>query len=128
MGVGYKILKEIFRGKKRVVYRGRREGDKQSVIIKTLIDDFPAATDLVSLKREYEILRNLHVDGIAKVYALEKYLKGLALILEDIGGEPLRNLMDSEKQIPHSPFVKKTPLKGLALQHFSKLRFNSPLS
>ena len=35
---GYKIEKEIFRGRKRIVYRGQREDDQGPVIIRTLID------------------------------------------------------------------------------------------
>jgi Nif-specific regulatory protein len=95
---GYKITTEIFRGRKRIVYRGQQEEDKKPVIIKTLLDDFPTAADLAALRREYEILKSLQIEGIAKAYALEKYQKSLALILEDKGGETLRNLIDFRKQ------------------------------
>jgi len=104
---GYTIVEEIFRGRKRIVYRGRREEGKRPVIIKTLADDFPTTSDLAGLKREYEIIKNLRIDGVTKALALERYPKGLALILEDAGGEPLRNLLDSEKPLPRPPFVRK---------------------
>ncbi len=100
---GYKITAEIFRGRKRIVYRGQREKDKKPVIIKTLSDDFPTAADLAGLRREYEILKSLQIEGITKVYTLEKYRKNLALILEDKGGETLRNLIDFRKQSQDPP-------------------------
>ncbi|MGH7792176.1 MAG: serine/threonine protein kinase, partial [Thermodesulfobacteriota bacterium] len=94
---GYKIEEEIYRGRKRIVYRARREQDSMPVIIKTLIADLPDEKDIATLKREYEMLHNLHISGVAKAYGLEKYDSRLALILEDIGGEPLRTLIDSKK-------------------------------
>jgi len=94
---GYKILEELHRGRKRIVYRGQRQADGVPVIIKTLIDEFPAAADIAGLKREYDIIKNLQLEGIAKAYALEQLHKSPALILEDIGGEPLRNLIDANR-------------------------------
>ncbi len=93
---GYIIEEEIYRGRKRLVYRGRRLEDNTSVIIKTSISDFPPENDITALKREYEIVRNLQIDGIAKAYSLEKDHNRLALILEDAGRETLRNLIESE--------------------------------
>ncbi|MDZ7343113.1 MAG: protein kinase, partial [candidate division KSB1 bacterium] len=93
---GYKILEEIHRGRKRIVYRGQRQADRAPVIIKMLVDDFPAAADVASLKREYDIIASLRLSGVAKVLALEQYQKSPALILEDLGGAPLRNLIDSQ--------------------------------
>src|SRR5262249_3604879 len=37
----------------------------------------------------YGILQNLHVPGVVKAYAIERYGKGLALILEGLDAEPL---------------------------------------
>ena len=38
---GYTNVKEIYRGKKRVIFRGLREKDNRPVIIKTFNDEFP---------------------------------------------------------------------------------------
>jgi PAS domain S-box-containing protein len=94
---GYQIVQEIHRGKKRVIYRARREHDDQPVIVKTLLDDFPEAVDIAGVKREHEILQHLRIDGIARLYGLEWQHNRLALILQDIGGESLRQLLDSQK-------------------------------
>ncbi|MEW6683352.1 MAG: sigma 54-interacting transcriptional regulator [Nitrospirota bacterium] len=94
---GYKVLEEIHRSRKWVVFRGQRDRDRATVLIKTLIADLPAEKDIAALKREYEILQNLRIDGIPKAYGLERQHNRLALILEDIGGEPLRILIDSQR-------------------------------
>ncbi len=94
---GYQVVQELHRGKKRVIYRARREHDNKPVIVKTLLDDFPEAVDIAGVKREHEILQHLQIDGIARLYGLERQHNRLALILEDIGGESLRQLLDSQK-------------------------------
>lgn len=96
---GYKIMEELHRGRKRIVYRGERLQDNMPVIIKTLMADFPSANDMAGLKREYEILRDLRIDGIAKAYGLEKHHNRPALILEDIGGAPSELLSTSKRSI-----------------------------
>ncbi|HEX3034638.1 MAG TPA: serine/threonine-protein kinase PknK, partial [Thermodesulfobacteriota bacterium] len=102
---GYGIVEEIYRGRRRVVYRGNRDHDGVPVIIKTFTNDFLPQKDIAALKHEYDILHNLKIDGIPKTYGLDKYNGRLALILEDIGGEPLRNLIDA-KQIDLTVFLE----------------------
>ena len=93
---GYSIVEEIYRGRKRVVYRGRRDKDGASVIIKTLSGDFSSGKEVAVLEHEYEILDNLNIAGVVKPYGLEKYDSSLALILEDIGGKTLKSLIGSK--------------------------------
>jgi hypothetical protein len=97
MLAGYKILEELHRGKNRVVYRARRQADKVPVIIKTSANAFPGAAEIAGLKREHEILQQHRLDGVAKAHGLERQQTRLLLILEDIGGEPLRRLIDSNQ-------------------------------
>ncbi|MCI0604616.1 sigma 54-interacting transcriptional regulator [bacterium] len=97
---GYSIVGELFRGKKRVVYRAFRNEDSLPVIIKILSGEFPTASDLADLRREYEILKSLQIDGVAKALDLKKDQKTLALILQDAGGTPLRKLMDGPMDLP----------------------------
>jgi predicted ATPase/transcriptional regulator with GAF, ATPase, and Fis domain len=87
---GYTIEESVHRGRKRVVYRGRRERDRASVIIKTLAADFPAPADVAGLGREYEILRDLDVLGVPRACGLERHRDRPALILEDAPGVRLK--------------------------------------
>ncbi len=94
---GYEINGEIHRGRKRVIYRGRREEDHLPVVIKTLINDFPSAGDIATLRHEYDVLQNLNIDGVIKAYALETRQNRPAIILEDIDGQPLKQHIQSQK-------------------------------
>ncbi len=89
---GYQITEKIQAGLHTVVYRGKREPDRKSVILKVLKSDFPAAEEIARLRQEYEIPKNLELEGIVKPYGLEKYKNGLALVLEDFGGISLKKL------------------------------------
>src|SRR5881409_3023036 len=57
---GFTILEEVYRGRTRVVYRGRRDADGVAVILKTSADALPAAA---SLQREYELIKDLDLPG-----------------------------------------------------------------
>ncbi|MBI4534816.1 MAG: protein kinase [Ignavibacteriae bacterium] len=86
---GYEIYRELHRGKLRVVYRGFRMSDRLPVIIKTSLHEFPSSDDTSRLKREYEIIHSLNIEGAVRAYALEQSRYRPVLILEDIGGESL---------------------------------------
>ncbi|ETW97489.1 MAG: hypothetical protein ETSY2_44510, partial [Candidatus Entotheonella gemina] len=103
---GYTIHDELYRGRKRVVYRGEREQDQRSVIIKTFNTEFPSSTDIANLQREYDIIVPLNDEGIVKALAFENHHHRPALILEDIGGQPLSDHI---------------VLKPMALQPFLRL-------
>ena len=91
---GYQIIAQIYESANSVVYRGKREQDNQSVILKILKQDYPTAEELTRYKQEYEITRNLNTDGVVKAYALEPYHRTLVIILEDFGASSLKQLMN----------------------------------
>ncbi|MBK4728400.1 AAA family ATPase [Oxynema sp. CENA135] len=94
---GYQILALIYESDRSIVYRGRREQDKQPVVLKVLKKDYPTAEEISRYRQEYEITRSLNLPSVVKAYALEKYQNTLVTILEDFGGESLRILMNSQK-------------------------------
>ncbi len=91
----YKINEKLYEGSTIVMYRGIRECDRMPVIIKTLKSSFPSLRDLHRLTHEYEILKDLGIPGVIRVYGLEKLDKGLALILEDFHGKTLKCYLKS---------------------------------
>jgi predicted ATPase/transcriptional regulator with GAF, ATPase, and Fis domain len=91
---GYTLEKEIFRARKRAVYRGIRDFDGMRVIVKTFPQEFPSAADLDLLKREFEIMSSLEISGVARAIALIPYNKSMAIIMKDTGGQPLRKWLD----------------------------------
>src|SRR5439155_6359319 len=84
---GFTVYEEVYRGRTRVVYRGRRDADGVSVIPKTSADALPAAA---SLQREYELIKDLDLPGVARAYDLAPVGDRVVLVLEDGGGERLK--------------------------------------
>ena len=93
---GYEILEQIYESSNSVVYRGRRGEDNQAIILKILKQDCLNSNQLTRYKQEYEITCNLESEGIIKVYDLQND-NYLTMILEDFGGESLRNLLSQRK-------------------------------
>ncbi|MBG1240680.1 trifunctional serine/threonine-protein kinase/ATP-binding protein/sensor histidine kinase [Nostoc sp. NZL] len=93
---GYQLLETLHSGSKTVIYRGRREIDNVSVIVKTLLCEHPLLEDIARLRHEYQIIEPLQIPGIVKAYELKNYQHGLALVLEDIPGCLLQELIATQ--------------------------------
>jgi predicted ATPase/serine phosphatase RsbU (regulator of sigma subunit)/tRNA A-37 threonylcarbamoyl transferase component Bud32 len=93
---GYRIVQEIHRGVKSLVYRGYREGDQQPAIVKFLKSEYPTLEEVTRLRNEYKIAQSLDCPSITKVYSLENYRNSFALILEDFGGSSLDQLLTNQ--------------------------------
>jgi len=101
---GYRITEQIQAGLNTLIYRGVREQSQTSVIIKTLLADYPTLEQITRLRHEYKILQKLEIEGIIKPYALENYHNSLALILEDFLGQSLKDFLGTQK-IELIPFL-----------------------
>lgn len=91
--IGYKITEKIHVGVRTLIERGVRELDQTSVIIKTLLSEYPTIEEIIRLKHEYKISSHLKLEGIVKPYSLSPYKNSFALILEDFGGKSLKQLL-----------------------------------
>ncbi|MBN1602357.1 MAG: AAA family ATPase [Chitinispirillaceae bacterium] len=86
---GYQIVSMIFKSTTSSIYRGIKKNDRKPVIIKLMHIEYPTPQELSGFIREFEIARQLHGDGIIELYSLEKVNNGLAIVMEDIGGESI---------------------------------------
>jgi len=103
---GYTITAEIYADDKIVIYRGIHHNENDTnVIIKTLKTEYPTPKELAQFRHEYEITKELYLTGSVRPYQLQKYNNGLALVLEDIGGDSLKNII-ANKKINASTFIK----------------------
>src|ERR671933_1295664 len=107
---GYQILTQISKSANSLVYRGIREQDNKAVILKVLKQEYPTPQELTRYKQEYEITRNLNLDGVVKAYSLEPYQRTLVIILEDFGASSLKRLMNERmgggtKALPLQEFL-----------------------
>jgi hypothetical protein len=89
---GYAFSAEIHRGGRTAVYRATRQRDGLPVILKCLAAEYPTPAETASLRREHELLQGLDLPGVPRAYALETHRDRLALVLEDVGGETLKEL------------------------------------
>jgi histidine kinase len=84
---GYTITEEVYRGRRRIVYRGIRDRDGAGVVVKTLLD---RSGGTESLSREYELIRTLDIDGVPRAIDLVRTGDWVALVLEDAGRQRLK--------------------------------------
>jgi serine/threonine protein kinase len=90
----YQIGSQIYESVNSLVYRGHRKKDNQPVILKMLKEDYPTPAELTRYRQEYEITHDLDLSGVVKTYNIEKYQNTLVIILEDFGGNSLKNLLN----------------------------------
>ncbi|NEO72924.1 serine/threonine-protein kinase PknK, partial [Moorena sp. SIO3H5] len=88
---GYQVNTKIYESSNSIVYRGIRDNDNQSVIIKVLKQDYPTESELTRYKQEYQLSHSLNFAGVIKAYELLKYQSTLIIIFEDFGGDSLTN-------------------------------------
>ena len=91
----YLLTEKIYESANSEVYRGLRNSDRQSFILKVLKQEYPTPQELTHYKQEYEITRHLNLDGAIKAYGLEPYQSTLVIVLEDFGASSLTELMNN---------------------------------
>jgi predicted ATPase/signal transduction histidine kinase len=94
---GYRITETIYSGSKTLVYRGIREQDRKSVVIKLMRNEYPTFTEIAQFRNQYNITKNLDLPGIVKPLSLENYRNSYALVMEDFGGISLQDWQLSNK-------------------------------
>ncbi len=92
----YHIKSRVYDGAVTAVYRATRQGDNQPVVLKILKQEYPTPEELAYFKREYEITRDIDLEGVVKVWGMEEQNGRLAMIMEDFGGESLDTLLDQD--------------------------------
>jgi len=93
---GYEIREIVHGGNNSIVYRAIRESDRLPAIIKTPRKEYPKIDTIARLKHEYEVLGVLRgAPGVIQSLGLEKQQGNLALVMEDIGGKSISNIMRS---------------------------------
>ncbi|OUL20481.1 serine/threonine protein kinase [Nostoc sp. RF31YmG] len=84
--LGYRIIEQLYSGKKTLVYRAIREKDQQSVILKLMRTEDPNFVEINQFRNQYTITQNLQLPGIVKPISIENYHNRYFLVMEDFGG------------------------------------------
>jgi len=92
---GYQLISSLHEGTKTIIYQGHYELEGTPVIIKTLKAEYPTLEEIARIRHEYQILYSLNIPGIIKPIELKSYEHGFILILEDFGGQPLKQYITS---------------------------------
>lgn len=87
---GYQVLDCLYDGDRSTVYRGIREVDGRSVVLKWI--KVQSTTQLDRYRQEYGLLRALNLAGVIQAYDVLTYQGSLVTVLEDIGGDSLATL------------------------------------
>ncbi len=89
---GYRITHTLYESEHSLIYRGWRNDDHQSVILKQFEPLTRLPEELARFKREYDVTRGLHSTRLIQAYDLVCHDERWIIVLEDIGGESLRAL------------------------------------
>ncbi|OQY56616.1 MAG: hypothetical protein B6245_18120, partial [Desulfobacteraceae bacterium 4572_88] len=94
---GYNVREIISQDEHITICRGHREKDQKPVILKVLNKEYPKPEEISRLRFEYEILKELDIKGTPDPVSLEKYKKGLVLVMEDVGGKSVKTWIEDQK-------------------------------
>ena len=94
---GYSLEEVIFESGRTWLWRGKRQSDGLLVLIKGAASSDQSAQELAEMRHEHEITQALEIDGVLRSEELVRCENGLALIMENTEGLPLRKLMDTAR-------------------------------
>ncbi len=92
----YIIKEKIHDGVHTFVYKGYRKKDNIPVIIKSLKTEYPTTQQVAKLKYEYNMIKDLDIDGIIKFYEIVRVNNLHSIIMEDIQGISLDIIIEKE--------------------------------
>ncbi|WP_413166789.1 AAA family ATPase [Capilliphycus salinus ALCB114379] len=97
--VGYCLSEQIYASSRTLIYRGRREKDRKSVIVKLPRHPYPSFSEIAQYRNAYTLLKNLHhLPGVVRILALENVDQYLALVMEDFGGISLHEQIQKQNK------------------------------
>ena len=95
---GFKLKEEIYKSSKTIIYKAINIKNNKKVMIKLLHKEYPAPEEINKFRYEYNIVKKLEdIEGIIKTYEIIKYKNSLAIIMEDIDGISLNNLLANNR-------------------------------
>jgi PAS domain S-box-containing protein len=118
---GFIVENAIYEGMSTRIYRAVREQDQRPVILKLLKADYPSPRELARLRHEYEMARSLDLPGVIRAYDLLPSGAGLALVLEDFGGQSLATMLEQPLAVARVLQIAITLAESLAEIHHRQI-------
>jgi histidine kinase len=91
----YTVLEEVQKKGKIKVFRGYKKDNRTQVLVKILKKDPSNLVEVSRLLNEFEVTRDLDIDGIIKPAAVEQTDSYFAVIVNDLGTVPLKEYFGS---------------------------------
>jgi histidine kinase len=93
----YVLGEKIHESRNSTIYRGHKEYESRHVIIKVLKTKYPTPSEIARFKQEYNLVKNIDLDGIVKTYELIEHNNQFAIIEEEFDGVSLKELIKAKK-------------------------------
>ncbi|MDY6932740.1 MAG: PAS domain S-box protein [Spirochaetota bacterium] len=87
---GYTIKEVVSKGYYSILYRGIRDSDGISVLIRVYVTYDVTPMQIAHFIQEFSNRQNLKSDCIVKAFSVENFNDGIAIILEDFQGIPIK--------------------------------------
>jgi predicted ATPase/serine phosphatase RsbU (regulator of sigma subunit) len=104
----YAILEKIAETRGSLVYRGRKEGEEGTVVIKVLKTRYPTLSEIARYKQEYDLIRSINLEGVIRSYDLLEHDGTFALVLEDFDGISIHEQLKKKKSYDVKEFLENT--------------------
>ncbi|MBN1365669.1 MAG: diguanylate cyclase [Syntrophaceae bacterium] len=102
----YILREQIHETRSSVIYRGNKENESRSFVIKLLKTMYPTPSEIAQFKQEYELIKSLDMEGVVKTFEIVNYDKRFALVLEDFNGVSIKSLLDKRERFDLKSFLE----------------------
>jgi len=93
----YQIISTLYESNRTIVNRAQDKSGKHTLIFKSLNKEYPTSNELNTLLHEYQLLKKLkNIDGIPSAYECTKINNIHTIIMKDIYGKPLKQLIQTQ--------------------------------
>ena len=96
---GFQAIERVSETRRSITYKARREEDGVPVVLWALQTEAARIADLARLKHEYEAIQRIDTEGVVKVLAIEDMGDSILLVLEDVPGVPLREVLGARRKL-----------------------------
>lgn len=84
----------LFDGRNSLIYLQKDTAHDTPVVIKVLKENFPSIEQITQFNNEYELTKDLQLEGLRKAFERRKIGEQHALVLQYFDGEPIRQVFD----------------------------------
>ena len=100
----YEVKDQVYESRQSRIFRAVRD-DGTPVVLKILSHEYPTPARLARFRREFALTRTLAMDGVIRVYDLEKYQNSLMIVMQDYGAASLSTALENGERLSLPEFL-----------------------